>query len=668
MELKHLFSPIQIGPMTVKNRIVLPSMGLMYTHNGMMNDRFKHFYYERAKGGAGLLITGPYAVDKVGGGPVLLGLDEDKFVPEIKTFNETIHKYDGVKVACQLFHSGRYSLSFMTGGQCVSASPIPSKLTGETPRELNVEEIKELVKGYGAAAARAREAGFDAVEILACTGYLITQFLSPITNIREDEYGGSLDNRMRFALEIVASVRKGGGDNMPIIVRVAGHDYMPGGHTNKEAILFCKALEQAGIDAINVTGGWHETSVPQLTTAVPSGTFVYLAQGIKQAVNIPVMASNRLGDPILADRVIRENSADMVCMGRPLIADPYLPNKAKAGDFDDITCCVGCNQVCFDNVMTGQPVSCMLNPLAGHEGEKKISPAEIPRKVVVVGGGPAGMKTAAIAAQRGHQVVLMEAEAELGGQLWLAAATPNKAEFERIISTLIHQVKTSGVRVKTGLEATLENIQAEEPEVVIVAAGAKPVIPTIEGVDQPKVKLAWDILLGKEAVTGRQVVVIGGNATGCETALKVAQEGTLGAETLKFLLYHQAEDPEALLEMAIHGSKEVTVVDMMPKMANNVARTVRWAFLSDLEKHQIKMMPKVNVLAITETGVEIEHEGKKETLPADTVILATGVKSCQDLYKSLNGKNFELLLIGDAKEPRKITDAIEEGLYTALDL
>ncbi len=668
MELKHLFSPIQLGPMTVKNRIVLPSMGLMYTQNGMMNDRFKHFYYERAKGGAGLLITGPYAVDKVGGGPVLLGLDEDIFIPEIKNFNEEIHKYDGVKVACQLFHSGRYSLSFMTGGQCVSASPIPSKLTGETPHELSVEEIKALVERYGAAAVRAREAGFDAVEVLACTGYLITQFLSPITNVREDEYGGSMENRMRFALEIVDSVRKGGGDDMPIIVRVAGHDYMPGGHTNKEAVIFCKALEKAGVDAINVTGGWHETNVPQLTTAVPAGTFVYLANGINQAVNIPVMASNRLGDPVLADKVIRENNADMVCMGRPLIADPYLPNKAMAGNFDDITYCVGCNQVCFDNVFSGQPVSCMLNPLAGHEGQKKITPTDNPRKIVVIGGGPAGMKTAVVAAQRGHQVVLMEAEAELGGQLWLASATPSKAEFERIISTLIHQVKAAGVTVKTGTEATVENVQAEGPDVVVVATGAKPAVPPIEGVEQPKVKLAWDILRGNESVAGRQVVVIGGNATGCETALKVAQEGTLDAETVKFLLYHQAEEPQALLEMATRGHKEVTVVDLMPKLANNVARTVRWAFLSDLDKHHIKMMPKVNVLAVTDTGVEIEHEGKKETLPADTVILATGVKSCQELYKSLNGKNFELLLIGDAKEPRKITDAIKEGLYTAMDL
>ena len=654
--------------MTVKNRIVLPSMGLMYTFDGIMNERFKHFYCERAKGGTGLIITGPYAVDKVGGGPVLLGLDEDRFIPELTRFNEEIHGIDGVKVAAQLFHSGRYALSFMLGDQPVSASPIPSKLTGETPRELTVAEIHTLVEDYGNAAARAREAGFDAVEILACTGYLLCQFLSPITNMRTDEYGGSMENRMRFPLEIVQSVRTQVGDDFPIIVRVAGHDYMPGSHTNKEARAFCQALDKAGVDAINVTGGWHETKVPQLTYAVPPGAFVYLARAIKGAVSIPVMASNRIGDPVLAEKVIREGSADMICMGRPLIADPHLPNKTKAGRLDDIIYCVGCNQVCFDNVFMGQPVGCMLNPQAGHEGEIEVSPAATAHKVVVVGGGPAGMMAAATAARRGHEVVLIEAQDALGGQLRLATATPGKAEFVKIISSLAHQVKAARVRVKTCVTATPETIKAEHPDVVVVAAGAEPLIPPIPGLDNPKVMHAWDVLRGDAEVTGRKVVVIGGSATGCETALLAAMQGTLDPETLAFLFYHQAEDPETLRELATRGNKEVTVVDMLPRLAENVGRTTRWALLKDLKTYHVKMMPATKVVAVTDTGLEVERDGTREILPADTVILAAGSRTRRELYDQLKDSDLALYLIGDAKEPRKIIEAIREGFHTALQI
>ena len=666
MQFKHLFSPIRIGSMHVKNRIALPSMGLMYTHDAGMNDRFKHFYYERARGGAGLIITGPYAVDKAGGGPVLLGLDEDRFVPELKKFNVEIHRIADAKIACQLFHSGRYSLSFMAGEPCVSASPIPSKLTGETPRELTIPEIRGLVQRFGLAAARAQEAGFDSVEVLACTGYLLTQFLSPLTNLRTDEYGGSLGNRMRFPLEVVASVRKHVGADFPILVRVAGNDYMPGGHTNREARLFCKALEDAGVDAINVTGGWHETRVPQLTYAVPPGAFVYLARGIKESVRIPVLASNRLGSPETAEKVLREGSADMICMGRPLIADPYLPNKAREGRLGEIFYCMGCNEVCFDNVLQGRPVGCMLNPMAGNESTIDVKPVEMPRKVVVAGGGPAGLMAAATAARRGHRVVLMEAQAEMGGQVLLGAQTPDKADFKKIVTSLVQQARSAGVTLKAGIRATPETVQAEQPDVVIVATGAQPSSPPFPGANHPKVKLAWDVLRGDAEVTGKQIVVIGGSATGCETALKIAQEGTIDAETLRFLFLHQAEDVDTLRDMVTRGNREVTVVDMLPKLAGNMAWTTRWVLLKDLKTYHVNMMTGAKVTAITDTGVEVERDGVRETLPADTVILATGAVASRELYEALQDKGFSVHVVGDAKEPRRIVEAIREGFEEAL--
>ena len=666
MEFPHLFSPIRIGSMTVKNRIALPSMGLMYTHDAVMNDRFKHFYYERARGGAGLIITGPYAVDKAGGGPVLLGLDEDRFMPELKKFNEEIHRIADTKVACQLFHSGRYSLSFMAGEQCVSASPIPSKLTGETPRELTIPEIKDLVERFGLAAARAVQAGFDAVEVLACTGYLLTQFLSPITNVRTDEYGGSIENRMRFPLEVVASVRKNVGADFPILVRVAGNDYMPGGHTNREARLFCRALELAGVDAINVTGGWHETRVPQLTYAVPQGAFVYLARGIKEAVRIPVLASNRLGSPELAEKVLREGSADMICMGRPLIADPHLPNKAMQGKLDEIFSCMGCNEVCFDNVLQGHPVGCMLNPMAGNESTIDVKPVDKPRKVVVAGGGPAGLMAAVTAARRGHRVVLMEAQAEMGGQVLLGARTPDKADFKKIVTALLQQARATGVVLKAGTRATPESLLAERPDVVIVATGARPSSPPFPGADHPKVKLAWDVLRGDAEVLGKRVVVIGGSATGCETALKIAQEGTIDAETLRFLFLHQAEDVETIRDMATRGTREVTVVDMLPRLAGNMAWTTRWVLLKDLKSYHVNVITAAKVTAITDAGVKVERDGKRETLPADAVILATGAVASRELYEALQDSGVAVHLVGDAKEPRRIVEAIREGFEQGL--
>jgi 2,4-dienoyl-CoA reductase (NADPH2) len=668
MEFPLLFSPIRIGTLTIKNRIAMPSMGLMYTHDGTMNDRIRHFYFERARGGAGLLITGPYAVDKAGGGPVLLGLDEDRFVPALREFNRDIHAIADAKIACQLFHSGRYSLSFMTGEQCVSASAIPSRLTGETPKALSIEEIEQLVAAFARAAGRAVTAGFDAVELLACTGYLLSQFLSPITNVRTDRYGGNLENRMRFPLEVVAAIRKEVGKDFPLLVRVAGNDFMPGSHTNREARIFCKALEEAGVDAINVTGGWHETRVPQLTYAVPPGAFVYLARGIKESVRIPVLASNRLGWPPLAEKTLREGCADMICMGRPLIADPYLPAKAREGRLEDIVPCMGCNEVCFDNVFMGQPVGCMLNPMAGREFELTIEPAATKKKVLVAGGGPAGLVAAATAARRGHDVTLVEARDKAGGQVLLGAAAPDKADFSRIVQSLLRQAISAGVAVRTGVAVDAALVETEHPDVVIVATGARPAPAPFPGSDHPTVRLAWDVLSGQSTVPGRRVVVVGGSATGCETALKIAKEGTIDPETLFFLFVHQAEDTETLREMATRGTREVTVVDLLPRLATNMARTTRWVLMKDLATYHVRTITGAKVTAITDQGVEIERGGSREILEADTVVLAVGAVSSRDLYEALKATGRDVRLVGDAKEPRRIVEAIQEGFAAALEI
>jgi len=440
MEFTKLFEPIVInGKLEVKNRIVLPALGLDYTRHYNFNERFQGFYRARAHGGVGLMTVGPLAIDKVGSAPSMPQLFDDTNVEPLRDFIEEVHRDTDVKVGTQLFHMGRYSYSFLWGEKPIAPSAIPSKLTKHTPREMTHADIEGTQRDFVEAAARAREAGFDYIEIIACTGYLVSEFLSPVTNQRTDEYGGSLENRMRFGVEMIEKMRKALGDDIALGIRIAGNDFMEGGNSNTENSEFAAAAEKAGIDAVNVTGGWHETPIPQLTTDVPPGVYTYLARGVKDRVGIPVFASNRLGDPYLAERTLRSGAADMICWARPIIADPELPNKVKEGRFDEIITCIACNQGCFDAVFSQKPVRCVLNPTAGRENEFDLRKAETRKRVVVAGGGPAGMEFAVTAAQRGHAVTLYEKEDRLGGQINLACAPPGKAEFHNMVKSLTHR-------------------------------------------------------------------------------------------------------------------------------------------------------------------------------------------------------------------------------------
>ena len=408
MEFPYLFSPIKINSMTLKNRIVMTAMHLGYTPKGEVTDRLIDFYTTRAKGGVGLVIVGGCPVDEYGGMPSMIAIHDDSCIAGLERLTSAV-KSRGAKIAAQLYQAGRYTHSSMIGGRKpFSSSAVRSKLTGETPRALELEEIPGVQDSFAEAALRAKRAGFDAVEVLGSAGYLISQFLSPITNLREDEYGGPLENRMRFGLEIIQKVRKAVGPEYPLFVRVAGNDFMEGGNTNREARLFAIEAEKAGVDLFNVTGGWHETRVPQLTMCVPRQGYVYLAQGIKSVVSVPVLASNRINDPHAGEEILRSGSADLVTMARGLLADPDLPNKAREGKSRLIYHCVACNQGCFDEIFSLRPATCLVNPVAGREGEVFVEPAKKAKRVLVIGGGVAGMKAACVAAERGHTVSLVE--------------------------------------------------------------------------------------------------------------------------------------------------------------------------------------------------------------------------------------------------------------------
>lgn len=680
-----LFSPIQIGKLELKNRIVMPAMHLGYCPTGEVTDRLIEFYRLRAQGGAGLIIVGGCGIDQVGNTLGMIQLDEDRFIPRLQKLTLALHE-EGAKVVTQLYQAGSYASSLLTGNQPVAPSAIPSKLTKEVPHELTVEEIQELVQKFAQAAARTQQAGFDGVEILAGTGYLISEFLSPVTNKRADEYGGDLSNRMRFALEIVTEIRKAVGPDFPLIARIAGNDFIPGGHTNVEAQMFAKALTEAGVDAINVTGGWHETTVPQITMNVPPGAFRYLVRGIKQAVSVPVFASNRITSPDLARDILSSGDADLVGFARPLIADPFLPLKAAGKDPYPIRPCVACNQGCLDHIFRGKPVGCLVNAEAGREAElglgKKQDPAfgsglendqPSPRRILVVGAGPAGLEFARVASLHGHEVTVWEKSDRLGGQLNLAAAPTDRQDFNRFTKYLVNVCEAQGVMIYTNQEATtekvLEGIEKEGFTDIVMATGALPMKPPFPVEEGTSITQAWDVLAGKK--TGNNVVIIGGGSVGVETALYLAGQGTLDAETLRFLIVNQAESPETLAKLLFQGRNRITLIEMAKHVGKDLGSSTRWSMLADLKRHKVKVLTNTVVKEVRADGVLVEGPEGESLVPGDTIIAAIGSVSNQALAKELKDKlpqNVTLHQIGDINKPAKVMDAVQAAYNAALKL
>jgi 2,4-dienoyl-CoA reductase (NADPH2) len=655
-----LFEPIKINQLELKNRIYMPAMHMNMARDFEVTDQLIDFYAERARGGVSIITVGYATVDELSGNSTNIGAHKDEFIPGLQRLAQAIQA-NGALAAVQINHAGRYNFSFfLDGKQAVAPSAVPSRMTRETPRELELDEIKEIIDHFARAALRVKTAGYDAVEVLSGTGYLISEFLSPLTNQREDEYGGSFDNRMRFGLEVMAAIRKEVGDNFPLMVRMNGNDFMPGGNGREDLQEYAKRLVETGVDALNINVGWHEARVPQIVTSVPRGVFGYLAKGIKELVDVPVISGHRINDPAPAREMIADGLCDMVALGRPLIADPYLPEKARTGRATDIVHCIACAQGCFDNLFKLKPVECLCNPKAGHEKENKVETTQSPQKIMVIGGGAAGMSAALSAREKGHAVTLYEKGDRLGGQLYLAAAPPGREEFAELAKDLAHQVALSSIKVVLHKEVDEAIIENEKPYTVILATGAVPIEPPIPGIELPNVVQAWEILQEK-ATTGKRVVIIGGGAVGVETALYLAEKGTLSAEALKFLLVNRAEDPEVLYELATRGTKEIVVIEMIEKMGKDIGKTTRWGILQDLSRQGIETRAATKALEISATGVKVEIDGRIEEIPADTVILAAGAKSHSPLAELISQKGIACQIIGDAGQVAMAFDAVHQG-------
>jgi 2,4-dienoyl-CoA reductase (NADPH2) len=632
-----LFEPIEIGGVKVRNRIV---MSAGETHfqapDGGATNRLLEFYRERAKGGIGLAIVGVAKIEEhfVGG----IAAHDDKYIPDLKKIADVFHQYD-VKCALQLWHPGRYEISLDPDRQPVAPSPIPPPIfTRRVPKELTKEEILRIEEEFAQAAVRAKKAGFDAVELMGSAGYLISQFFSPATNKRTDEYGGSIENRARFAVEIVQRIKEKCGTGYPVLIRIPGDEFIEGGNTVNEMKQIAKILEDAGVAAIDVMAGWHESPRPLTTMLVPRGGFAYLSAEIKKIVSVPVIIAHRINDPFTAEKILREGMADMVAMFRALLADPEFPNKAKDGRFDEIRVCVACNQGCFDRVFNGQPITCLVNPTVGREAEFRGLKADRKKKVVIVGGGPGGCMAAELLAKKGHEVILLEKTDKLGGQLNVASKSPLAYEFAEVGKYFMSVLPRLGVKVCYDTEADASRVLAERPDVVIVATGASPLIPPIPGVENAVT--AFDVLMDKVEV-GKRVIVIGGGGVGCNTAAKLADEG-----------------------------RDVTIVEMLPRIGQDIGITTRWTVLMYLRGKGVKMLTNKKAVEIKRNAVVVEDTQSKERseIPCDTVVLAVGTKPNDGLYDGLVGKVAEVYKIGDCLNPRKAIDATQEAVDLTLKI
>lgn len=677
MKFQKLFEPGKIGSLELKNRIVLPAMGLNFSTDESINERWVNFYEERARGGVGLMIVTAFVEhtgvrgyehfrSTVGCIP---SLGHDRYLPGWLRLVEVAHRH-GAKLGAQITHIGKYAHSSELGGeQTVSASPIRANVTlcglpGEMPRELSSAEIDLIQHNFANTVKRAQRAGVDIVELNACAGYLIREFLSPVTNKRTDAYGGSLENRMRFLLEIIHRTQETVGKDYPLMVRISADEFLPGGHTLNESAQVAQALESAGVHALNVSGGGHETTIPLSPMSVPRGAFVYLAQGIKNAVTIPVIASSRISDPLMAENILRDKKADFVAIARGMLSDPEFSNKARDGRTEDIRPCVACNQGCFDKVFEGGPVTCLMNPRVGLEQKYEITPAGNKKKVMVIGGGPAGMEVSEVLALRGHSVSLYEKGDCLGGQANLSALPPGRGELANIPRYFSHQLDKLGVRVNLNREVDARLISEEKPDVVVVATGAQPWIPSIPGIKNANVITFWDALQDRQA-TGMRVVVLGGGSVGCESAIYLAKKGAMDAETYTFLTSHTVSNSQEVLGMNLKGNRDVTIIEARERIGQDFGRGNRWVFMADIRQLGIKVVTKAEVIAITDLGVTVKIDDKEQVIPADTVVLALGSRSNTRLYEEIKGKVADLYLIGDAQKPRTILDAIHEGFELA---
>ena len=670
----HMLAPLDLGFTTLKNRVLMGSM-----HTGLEEskdwNRVAEFYAERARGQAALIVTGGMSPSKEGGVfPGAAGLFSDEDIANHKIVTDRVHEADG-KIAMQILHAGRYAY----GPECVSASAVKSPISPFPPKELDEEGIEKQINDFVVAATRAQQAGYDGVEIMGSEGYFLNQFLVTHTNKRTDRWGGSYENRMRLPVEVVRRVREAVGTDFIIIYRLSMIDLVPNGSTFDEVITLAKAVETAGATIINTGIGWHEARIPTIATSVPRAAFTWVTKKLMGEVSIPVITSNRINTPEVAEDVISSGAADMVSMARPFLADAEFVSKAMDGKADHIAPCIACNQACLDHTFGGKMTSCLVNPRACHETELTIDPAAKVKKVAVVGAGPAGLSTAITAAERGHNVTLFDRADDVGGQLNMAKQVPGKEEFWGLVDWYRTMLETSGVTVKLNTEASADML-ADFDE-VIIATGVMPRDPGIPGQDAPHVLSYIDVLRGKAEV-GKRVAIIGAGGIGFDVAETLVHEGTSPTVDLEAWKegWGVGDPSETRGGLAPAGpqpdapAREVTLLQRKAtKHGKGLGKTTGWIHRAALKMKNVKMIGGVNYERVEKGGLYISFGEARENpqlIEADTIVLCAGQLPERSLADALEAKGVACHVIGGADVAAELDAkrAINQGTRLAAAL
>jgi len=629
----RLFSPFKIKNMTLKNRIVMPALAsFMIGNDGSISDATVEHYRRRAAGGPAMVIMEACAVAPEG---VVAShqavIYDDRFVDGLSKIARAMRE-EGAVPAVQIHHGGRQTSVKVIKRKPVAPSPLPCPTIHGEVEPLTIEGIQQLVQKFGDAAERAYQAGFELIEIHGAHGYLVNQFLSQFSNIREDEYGGNVVGRTRFAREIVEAVRHRVGPEFPISFKISAEEYVDRGLTTTQSIEILKILVLAGIDVVQVSAGNDVT--PEWICQpmfMEKACLVQSASQVKRALDIPVMAVGRINDPLIANEIIEQDKADLVCIGRGLLADPEMPNKAQEGRLDEIRTCIACN-TCMQSIFKRGRIECLVNPMLGREKEMAFIPTDNPKKVMIVGGGPGGLNVAWVAAKRGHFVHVYEKRSELGGQLIPGSTPGHKAELRSLIRFQKKQAELFGVQCHLNHEVSVEDIQANQPDVVVLATGSLPLLPSIEGIDN-EIVLTYEDVLNGDSPSYKNVVVIGGGPTGLELALHLAEYGCA-----------------------------VTVVEMLPKIGSGLEAMTKKIILSHLKKHRVTILTDTRLVKIDENGVIVAGKDQPEQfIETDKVVIAIGTRPDTRLYEKIKSIGYQIYQVGDCLEPRSAKEAIYQS-------
>jgi 2,4-dienoyl-CoA reductase (NADPH2) len=667
----NLLAPLDLGFTQLKNRVLMGSMhtGLEEAPDGY--ERMAAYFGERAQGGVGLIVTGGIGPNSEGGThPNTKKLVSDEDIAGHRQITDAVHAHDG-KICMQILHTGRYAYS----PDQVAPSAIKSPINPFTPRALDEAGIHKQIDDFVFTSVQAQKAGYDGVEIMGSEGYFLNQFIAARTNQRDDDWGGSYEKRIRLPIEVVRRVREAVGEKFIIIFRLSMLDLVEGGSTAEEVIQLGKAIEKAGATIINTGIGWHEAQIPTIATKVPRAAFTWVTARFKKELSVPVITSNRINTPEVAEEVLERGDADMISMARPFLADPNFVIKAMENRADEINTCIGCNQACLDHVFNGQMTSCLVNPRACHETELTIAPATAVKNIAVVGAGPAGLSAATTAASRGHKVTLFDAADEIGGQFNIAKQIPGKEEFYETLRYFNRQIELTGVNLRLNTRVTAEQLNDGGFDDVIVATGISPRTPEIEGIDHPKVLSYLDVIGAKKPV-GQKVAIIGAGGIGFDTAEYITHSGESTSQNIPAFMKEWGIDMSFGSRSGIEGVKaqpepsprEVYLLQRKTsKVGSGLGKTTGWIHRAGLVMKGVRLMPSCDYHKIDDQGLHLTVGDKPQVLDVDTVIICAGQDPLRDLVEGLTVTHH---LIGGADIASELDAkrAIDQGTRLAAKL